>query len=256
MKDSPKADIWMPLYIGDYLADTTRLTTEQHGAYLLLIMDYWRSGRLPDNDAVLSQITRLSPDAWSNARTMLKHFFCIEDGQWVHKRIDEELTKASVNKEAARDKASKAAQARWNKQQNDAPSNATSMPQAMLEDMLEECPSPSPSPSSLPATTSTTEPSKKHSAKSLLAEIGVVGQLADDFIKLRKSKRAPISKTAIDAIFREAQKANISPQHAIAICVERSWQGFNADWLIQRNASLSKGDQTRQAMRNFLGDDF
>ena len=72
MTKREKADIWMPLYIGDYLADTTRLTTEQHGAYLLLIMDYWRSGKLPDNDAVLMQITRLQPNAWSNARAMLE----------------------------------------------------------------------------------------------------------------------------------------------------------------------------------------
>ena len=62
-----KVDIWMPLYVADYLSATSRLTTEQHGAYLLLLMDYWKNGAPPNNDAVLAQITKLSPNAWSNA---------------------------------------------------------------------------------------------------------------------------------------------------------------------------------------------
>jgi len=135
-----KADIWMPLYIGDYLADTARLTTEQHGAYLLLLMDYWRSGRLPDNDQILAQISKLSPDAWSNAKAMLMQFFSIEDGYWIHARVEKELTLAMDNKAKMHDRASKAAQARWDKQQNNATSNAQAMPM--------QCPSPSPSPSS------------------------------------------------------------------------------------------------------------
>lgn len=138
-----KTDIWMPLYIGDYLADTSRLTTEQHGAYLLLLMDYWRSGRLPDNDQVLSQITKMTPDAWSNAKAMLMQFFSIEDGYWVHKRVEQEIVLAKENKVKNQSRAKKAADARWGKQQNDATSNATSNTKAMLE----ECPSPSPSPS-------------------------------------------------------------------------------------------------------------
>lgn len=129
----------MPLYIGDYLADTARLTTEQHGAYLLLLMDYWRSGKLPDNDQILAQICKLSPDAWSNAKAMLMQYFSIEQGYWVHKRVEQEMLDAVENKDKKHERAVKAADARWKKARENATSNANAM--------LEECPSPSPSPS-------------------------------------------------------------------------------------------------------------
>jgi uncharacterized protein YdaU (DUF1376 family) len=135
-----KADIWMPLYPGDYLRDTSRLTTEQHGAYLLLIMDYWTNGPPPDDDAILAQITRMSPNAWSNACSTVRAFFKQCDGKLTHTRIDKEIEAAKEKKVAAVAKATLAAGVRW---KDHAPSNATSTSQAMLE----QCPSPSPSPS-------------------------------------------------------------------------------------------------------------
>ena len=138
-KVANKVDVWMPLYIGDYLASTSRLKTEQHGAYLLLIMDYWKNGPPPDDDAVLAQICRMSPDAWSNARSTVRAFFEQCDGRLIHKRIDAELAEAIDGKAKATAKAQAAAAKRWAK---DAPSNASSSQQALPE----SCPSPSPSP--------------------------------------------------------------------------------------------------------------
>jgi uncharacterized protein YdaU (DUF1376 family) len=139
---SAKADLWMPLFIGDYLRDTRRLTTEQHGAYLLLIMEYWVGGPLPDDDAVLANIAGLSSDAWGIHRAMLERFFTISGGHWTHKRIDAERIRAIDNQSKRAERAAKAANARWNAQGN-ASGNAPSIRQALLG----QCPSPSPSPS-------------------------------------------------------------------------------------------------------------
>jgi len=132
-----KTDIWMPFFVGDYLADTARLTTEQHGAYLLLILDYWRNGSPPNNPDILRQITKLDKDAYSNAQAMLLSFFDIVDGKLIHSRIEKELVKAKLNQKKNHERAVAAAEKRW----GNANSNATSNAQAMHN----ECPSPSPS---------------------------------------------------------------------------------------------------------------
>ena len=70
----------------------------------------------------------------------------------------------------------------------------------------------------------------KKSESDLLAEFGVVGQLAEDFFKLRKAKNAPITETALKGFQREAAKAGISLSDAITIAIERNWRGFSASW--------------------------
>lgn len=145
-----RPDVFMPLYPGDYLAGTARLTTEQHGAYLLLIMDYWMNGPLPNSDEILCRISRLSPDAWSIHQALLKSFFFEEEGMLKHKRIEEELEKARAKKRSAQEKAKKAAEKRWGKRQeinDNAPSNTSSNTSSNKQAMHKECPSPSPSPS-------------------------------------------------------------------------------------------------------------
>jgi uncharacterized protein YdaU (DUF1376 family) len=98
MSEVAKPDTWMPLVIGDYHKDTNRLTTEQHGAYLLLIMNYWVEGPPPDDDDDLAAITKLDPKAWKKHRPKIARFFRIVDGVWRHKRVDQELAEWTERK--------------------------------------------------------------------------------------------------------------------------------------------------------------
>ncbi len=98
----------MPLYVADYLADTRRLSTLEHGAYLLLIMEYWQSGGLPDDDDELAQIAGLTLKEWGKIRGKVARLFL---PGWRHKRVDEELAKAS----SLSDRRRASAERRWSK---------------------------------------------------------------------------------------------------------------------------------------------
>jgi uncharacterized protein YdaU (DUF1376 family) len=122
-----KTDIWMPVFIGDYLADTMHLTTEQHGAYLLLLFHLWRRGSPRDDDAVLAKISGLGDHAWKLHRPVLAEFFRIHDGLWQHGRVEKEKARVAATKQSMSNKAKSAASSRWRK--SDAPSIAQAMPE-------------------------------------------------------------------------------------------------------------------------------
>lgn len=111
-----KADIWMPLYVGDYLSDTMHLTTEQHGAYLLILMAYWKNCG-PILEERIPAICHLHENAWSIHKALLAEFFDTESspGKWVHKRLEKEIKKAIENKKTRVDKAREAAGRRWSR---------------------------------------------------------------------------------------------------------------------------------------------
>ena len=115
----------MPFYPADYLADTRRLTTEQHGAYLLLLMDSWSSGALPDDDAVLARVAGLDAESWARTRQALAGYFEITDGKWVHARIEREREHAQAYAQASSSRGKKAATARWGKKK---PEESTEKP--------------------------------------------------------------------------------------------------------------------------------
>lgn len=84
----------MPLYIGDYLADTMHLSGPEHGAYLLLLMHEWRTGPLPDDDRQLANIARTDPAAWSAMAPTVRAFFVAAEGRLTQLRLERERARA------------------------------------------------------------------------------------------------------------------------------------------------------------------
>lgn len=91
-----RTDTWMPLYVADYIADTRRLSLVEHGAYLLLLMEYWRHGPLPDNDKELAAIVHADRRHWDkDIGPSVRRFFQRHDDGLLHqKRIDLERSKS------------------------------------------------------------------------------------------------------------------------------------------------------------------
>jgi uncharacterized protein YdaU (DUF1376 family) len=128
-----KTDIWMPIFIGDYLADTGHLTTEAHGAYLLLLMHQWRVGHFGED--AIPAITR---SASSTSQVAVKQMLSKDDGgRWYSPRLDREKTRWTEKKATYTERARKGG---LGKAQKAASSSASSTLQAMLEG----CTSPSP----------------------------------------------------------------------------------------------------------------
>jgi hypothetical protein len=97
------------------------------------------------------------------------------------------------------------------------------------------------------STVSTRKSAKALNVSDLVAE-GVEQQDAEDWLTVRKAKRAPLTRAAWNDMKTEAAKAAISPAEAVRIAASSSWQGFKASWL-----SSSKNPSASTARRQSNG---
>lgn len=119
---------------------------------------------------------------------------------------------------------------------------------------IDATPKPTPDPSPFSCTqasraapsSSSSSPKEKQNHTSAeppfdpLAELilrGVMKQTAQDWLKVRKAKRAPLTASALTGVVNEAAKAGMSLEQALLVSCRRGWASFEAKWLKEEDVA-------------------
>lgn len=71
----------------------------------------------------------------------------------------------------------------------------------------------------------------------------ISSQVVSDFKAMRSKQKAPITKTVILGISREAEIAGITLEAALVMCCERNWRSFKAEWVSNEKKQTSWQDK-------------
>ena len=228
---------YYPFHIGDYLSATRHLNWEEDCAYRRLLDTYYVTEKaLPSDLRSVCRLVMASTDAQREAvEIVLKEFFILTEAGWVNERADAEIDEMKSRQQIAKAKADK----RWDKHRAER-SKAAAMPEdektdaaALKTDADAMLPTPTPTPT---PKVNNKERAPRFDAQAHLVGLEVDPVIAADWIKLRKTKRAEVTATAIDGVSREAEKAGMSLDAALRECCSRGWAGFKADWMQARDS--------------------
>lgn len=110
----------LPLWTDSFIADTTHLTAEETGGYLMLLMCAWRRPDcdLPDDEVLLQRWSRIDARRWAKVRDRIMSFWTLSNGRWTQKRLVKEHEFVSHRRAIKSDNA----KAKWlkNKEAGDA----------------------------------------------------------------------------------------------------------------------------------------
>jgi len=216
--------------IKDWHLHTSHLDLEEEAIYFRLINFYYDT-ESPIPKETQSVFRRLRLGSIEKANAILKEFFTLTKKGWVSRRCEEEIKNYQKFLEKQKLNGKKGGRpSKYNGvEQNpkitsgfilDNPNETQDKPKKSLTNTHKPIPN-------------THKPIIK-----TITPSGVSDSVFQDFLKLRKSLKAPVTETALKGIEREALKAKISLEEALSLCCARGWRGFKAEWV---TADISKG---------------
>lgn len=79
----------------------------------------------------------------------------------------------------------------------------------------------------------------KFNFKQELLNLGANKQLVDDWLVVRKNKKASNTQTAFNSFKKQLEKSCKTIDFVLNFCVSNSWSGFNSSWLEKEKAKTN-----------------
>jgi uncharacterized protein YdaU (DUF1376 family) len=214
-------------YPADYLGSqrVALMSLEEEGAYIRLLCYCWQHGSIPSNP---DQIARLigkgaSTTLATTVATMFKPHQ--ENGSLlVHERLEQEILKQNEWARKSAEGGKKSAEMRKMLK------GGSTTVARVVEDCL---------PNGINQKATLQSSSSSSTTNNINKPDSVPEQVWNDFNKIRKAKKAPLTQTALNGIEREAQTAGWTLEDALTECVSRGWQGFKADWVQPKQTEIT-----------------
>lgn len=192
--------------IGDYMKHTLHLTPEEDLAYRRLLDMYYDSETpIPSNIPLVSRRIRIDAKV---VESVLNEFFELTSEGYKNYRADGEI--ADYHKYLAKQQS--------NGKLGGRPKKSQSKPIA------------NPDITQLEPKKSLNNKQQTTNNKQIDTPVGVCNLVFNDYLEVRKAKKAKWTDTALKGLQREATKANLSLEQVMRICCERGWIGFKAEW--------------------------
>lgn len=210
-------------HLGDYAKDTAHLTMIEHGAYTLLLDRYYSTEAGIPADKAHRVARARSKEEKAAVDVVLGEFFTLTDGIWTKGRVSEEINKAQTRIKAAKENGLKGGR----------PKKGVEITRIEPTGLLAGYENGTQEKALHTPDTSNQEPVLK-TLRPVVAQIFPQiqdRQLVDDWVRVRKAKKAVITQTALDGFMKEVEKSGLSLEDVLRSCCEHNWAGFKASWV-------------------------
>jgi len=209
--------------IGDYASHTRHLTVIEDIAYRRLLDFYYLHEKPIKVHDIARQIGMKEYEA--EVLSILDEFFSSTPEGFVNSRADKVIADYHDKIEKASKAGKASAEQRFNKRSTDVQPTNNQEPITNKHKPIKNTVAP-------PA--------------------GVTDTVWQDWLTLRKAKKAAVTQTALNGIIKEAGKAGISLQAALETCCARGWTSFKAEWIAEKVTAAQKAQNNMHQLTGGL----